>query len=121
MNTMSPRKQKAIVALLSNPTQVAASKQCGVPLRTLQTWLNDPGFFNALIAEFNQINTAKITYLMSIQTDAIRALEDVMNHPAQPGAANKRKAAQDILRFGERCHQFVIIESRIKRMEDLQK
>ena len=121
MKSISLRKEKAIRALLSAPTQAAASEQCGVPPRTLQNWMKEPDFIDAYNEALSQSSAAAWAKAISTQTEAVEALISVMKHPAEPGAANKRKAAQDLLKLGMEYYALMNMEKRIKRLEELQK
>lgn len=41
---MTPKKDRALVALLANPTQVAAASAAGISVDTMRRYLKDPEF-----------------------------------------------------------------------------
>ncbi len=48
MATLTHKQDKALIALLTEPTITAAAKKAGIGERTLYRWLDDPLFAGAL-------------------------------------------------------------------------
>lgn len=114
---LTPKKNKAIAALLEQPTIEAAAEIAGVNPRTIHRWLKDRAFLVGLRdAEGLSIDrTAR--RLISLADKALEAIEDIIDNPKQPGASNKRLAAQAILDQMLRLRELRNIEGRISDLE----
>jgi len=114
---ISPQQVKAIKALLTNPTNKAEAEASGTPLRTLERWLTEPHFQTAIREAQNEVFQYVGSGLIGLQVKALEALNDILEHPAQPGASTKHKAAIEILRLGIEYQRIVVDETKIRNFE----
>lgn len=115
---LSPKQSKAVESLLRGDTVERAAVAAGVTSRTVQKWLNEPGFFEAVrdgqTIIIKQIST-RLTGLANIACDT---LEAVMLEERPPHGSGMRVRAADIV-IGAllRYVELVELEARITRLE----
>lgn len=71
---LTPRQQKAVAALLSKPTILAAAKSIGISERTLWGWMQQPAFKRELKLAQKQMFEAAVIGLTRSTTKAIQTL-----------------------------------------------
>jgi hypothetical protein len=114
---LKPKQRKAISALLELPTVDQAADRAGVKRRTVYRWLDMPHFRAALaVAEGDMIDIAG-RRLINMASDALDALQSVLERPSQPGATNKRLAAATILDNLMKLRELRTVESRLAALE----
>ena len=111
---LSPRQDKAILALLTTPTVDQAARTAGVGRTTVHRWLNDEDFRDELRRRRTAIadaalDTFKVYVLRSV--DTLSGLLDSENEKV------RRLAAKDILEYVFRVREQQEIESRLARLE----
>jgi AcrR family transcriptional regulator len=80
-----------------NRTIEDVAESCGLTSRTIYNYLADPAFKAELTARRNAVIDRATSRLATLTVKALNALEDVLDNPQDPGAANKRLAAKDVL------------------------
>ncbi len=88
---MTPRKRRAIAALLSERDIKAAALAAKVGYRTLLRWLDDPSYRGALVNAERDLLDSATRRLVNGQNDALDVLEDVMKAFKD---TDRRQAAQ---------------------------
>ena len=111
------KQARAIEALLTCPTMEQAADQAGVNRRTLTRWLDDQAFRAALTAAEDQALDRVARRLLAMADKALDAIENVIDNPVQPGAGNKRLAAQTALDQLSRITELRNLEARLERLE----
>ena len=113
---LSSRQGKAIAALLSSKTVLAAAQLSGGSVRTLTRWLGEDDFKAALLeAEWEAIDAAT-RRLIGLQGAAIDTLQETLSdRKALPGI--RMRAAQSILDFLMRLRDLRNIEKRLAALE----
>ena len=111
---LSPRQDKAILALLTTPTVEKAARTVDVSRGTLHRWLNEEHFRDELRRRRNAIadaalDTFKVYVLRSV--DTLSGLLDSENEKV------RRLAAKDILEYVFRVREQQEFESRLARLE----
>ncbi len=114
---LTPKKTKAISALLEQPTIEAAAELAGVNPRTLYRWMRERAFQVGLREAEGQAIDRTARRLISLLDKALTAIEDIMDHPSQLGAGNKRLAAQAVLDQLTKLRELRNIEGRIADLE----
>jgi hypothetical protein len=71
---ITPKVERAIAALVSEPTIAAAAEASGVAVRTLFRWLQDPDFREAYHEARRQIISHAVTRLQQATDEAVEAL-----------------------------------------------
>lgn len=114
---LTPKQARGVEALLTLPTVEQAADAAGVNPRTLQRWAQDPGFRAALSSAEGAAIDRAARRLVTLADLAIDALEDVLKHPAQKGATNKRLAAGTILEQIIKLRELRNVEQRLSDLE----
>lgn len=116
-NDLNPNQRKAIPALLENPTLLKAAEACGLNERTLRRFLEDPVFRAELQKREGIILDEMTRRLLQMSGKAVDALADVLEWPAQPGAANMRLAAKTVIDSLLKIRELVTVEQRLSDLE----
>lgn len=113
---LTPKKSKAIAALLSHPTVHAASRACGVSERTLYDWLrNDSDFRAALDTAQAEIIHDTLRRLSAGHANALSALEHLIAGAKHESV--RRQSAMDYLGLLLRLHETCDLDGRIEKLE----
>ena len=115
--TISSKQERAIIALLNEPTIAKAATACGVSERTLYGWMNQPAFVTAYHKARRQAFGKAIALLQQYGALAAQTLAKVMIDPASPASA-KVSAANIVLNQGRNG---IELEDVVQRMEALEK
>ncbi len=119
--TLTHKQEKAIAALLSEPTVTAAAAKCGIGERTLHTWLHDiPAFAAAYTAARHDAVGQAVGRLQHATGIAVDALIDVLDSEYAPvaPAAVRVSAAKVIIEYALRFRELDELESRIAALEN---
>ena len=109
-------REKAVVALLQETTIERAAQVTGVGLRTLQRWLNDATFQEALRKAKADALADATAKLRVASGRAVRVLDEVANN-AEANSAARVSAARAILELSLEAHLLEEIERRILALE----
>jgi hypothetical protein len=71
---LSPKQERAILAILSEPNREAAAKKAGVSLTTLARWKREPAFQESLRAARAELVEESLGLLQLAATGAVAAL-----------------------------------------------
>jgi hypothetical protein len=115
---LSRKQERAIVALLTQPTIKAAAETVSISERTLRTWLKLTGFrcaFRAARAELLEDATCKLAQGATEAAETLRALLNSASPTVQLGAARA------ILELGPKLQQAAEMEQRLSEVEALLK
>lgn len=102
---MTPRKEKALQALLVCRTRAAAAKAAGIGESTLREYLKDPEFAAAYKREAAGIMNAATRRLQMNLTAAIDRLGKIVANDEET-SANHITAARTLLDYGLRFTEF---------------
>lgn len=116
---LTPKKQKAITALILCPTIKQAAESSGVPANTIYKWRQrDPSFMSAYReARLSQLHQAQ-NMLLQAANKAVLALVAILDDVKSDVFA-KVKSAQTILEYGFRTYEQDRVESRLDSLEQL--
>ncbi len=109
-------REKAFVSLLQEPTIERAAEVTGVGLRTLQRWLTDLTFQEALRKAKSDALADAAAKLRAASGRAVRVLDEIANNHEANSAA-RVSAARTILELGLEAHVIEEIELRILALE----
>lgn len=115
-SALTGKQQRAIEALLSEPTTKAAAEKAKVSEATLHRWLNEDSFFDAYRDARGQLLETTLTTLQSASTDAVICLRSVVNDVNAPTTA-RVSAARNVLDFALRAHEVLEVEERLRILE----
>lgn len=102
---LSPNKQRALQALLTQPTKKAAAAAAGITDRTLSTYLSDPEFQQAYKRAFSELVTDATRQAQQALSPAISALRDIVED-SEEAASSRIAAARSLLEYGLRLTEF---------------
>ena len=114
------RRDKAIAALVANPSIKQAAIVCGVNERTLRRWLDDEAFSREVAEARQAVSKSIMAAVMSRATKAAEVLDDVMsNAKASPYA--RTQAAKALLELSFKALEVSEIIERIEELEQAAK
>lgn len=110
-------QERAIIALMAEPSIAKAARSANVGERTLHTWLGDPGFSKAYREARRRAFAQAIALTHKMAAAAVQTLAKVMIDPTAPHAA-KVSAATSLLRFSR---ESIELDDLAARLEDLER
>src|SRR5918997_1527931 len=114
MAPLSPKQDKALVALLTEPTISAAAKKAGIGERTLHTWLSEGDFATACPTARRQAVGQAIGRLQQVSSKAVDALLEVIDTEYTPATPAVRvSAASKILDLAMKAVELEDLAERI--------
>ena len=105
---MTPRKEKALAALLSQPTKEAAATAAGIDSRTLRRYLTDPEFQERYQAAFSELVGDATRQAQQSLNPAISTLREIVEDKQQNGQV-RIQAARSLLEYGLRLTEITDI------------
>lgn len=114
-DNLSVKQARAIAALLSERTHVAAAEKAGIAEKTLYLWLADPAFQAAYQQARRQAVQHAMAQLQHLTSEAVATLEKLLSS-SKPTV--QLGAARLIL---EMAHQWVAVEDLAKRVEAIER
>jgi hypothetical protein len=120
LDELTHKQDKAIAALLSEPTVTAAAAKCGIGERTLHRWCTEPTFAAAYTAARHDAVGQAVGRLQHATGIAVDALIDVLDSEYAPiaPAAVRVSAAKVIIEYALRFRELDELESRIAALEN---
>src|SRR5690606_1678536 len=109
-------QEKAIVALMAEPSIARAAKACDVCERTLHRWLQEPGFMSAYRRARREAFGHAIALTQRYAPLAVQTLAKVMADDNAPHTA-RVQAATSLLRFGRDGIELDDLQERIETLE----
>ena len=116
---MTPRQQKALMALIRSPTVEAAAKSAGIGYSTLRRWLkDDEEFRREYQAEVSQLVEDASLQARQNLTPALSTLREIVEDSEKYPGAVRVSAARSLLEFGLRLTERADVLNRLDAMED---
>lgn len=115
--SLSRKQQRAVAALVSEPTVGAAARVAGVGETTLHRWLRQPEFAEALRAARNEAFGAALASVQQAAVEAVQTLRGVMADPDTP-PSSRVAAARSVLDIALKAHDLQEIEERLAALEE---
>jgi hypothetical protein len=113
---LEPAQERAIIALLSEPTLRAAASSAGVSESTLWRWLRDPNFRIAYRRARQEVLERATTRLAALVDAAVEALgEIVADRAVSPNV--RVSAASRIIEFALKATEIEEVQARLERLE----
>lgn len=113
---MTPKKQKALLALLTNPTKERAAEAAGITSKTLRGYLADPEFqaeYKKAFADLVEDATRKVQQTLE---PAVAVLREIMEDATENGQV-RVSAARSVLEYGLKMTEQTDILTRIQELE----
>ena len=116
-DTLSNTQEKAILALLSEPTIAKAAKAAEIGNRTLVRWLNDPDFSKVYRKARREAFGQAIGLTQHYAPLAVNTLATIMADAKTPAHA-RVTAASTLLKFGREGIELDDLAARVEALED---
>lgn len=113
---LSPKQERAIMALLSEPTLPRAAEAVGVHEKTIYRWLNDPIFCSVYRRTRREAFGQAIALTQKYAPVAVQTLTKLMMDPTTP-AHVRVTAAATLLRFGREGIELDDLAARVDALE----
>lgn len=113
---LTPKQEKAILALLQYPTMKDAAASIGVNEATIWKWQQTDVFHRAYITARRHTTMHGIARLQSYATMAADTLKDIMEDTKAPASA-RVAAAKAILDYGQKGVEIEDHEARLRELE----
>ena len=113
---MTPKKQKALVALLTQPTKEKAAAAAGITSKTLRGYLDDPEFqteYRKVFTELVEDATRKVQQTLD---PAVAVLREIMEDRDETGQV-RVTAARSVLEYGLKMTDTTDILARLNELE----
>jgi len=113
---LAPAQEKAILALMAEPSIARAAGTAGVAERTLHRWMDDARFMAAYRRARRESFSQAMAIAHRVASIAIGTLAKVMTDPMAPHAA-RVSAAAAVLKFGREAIELDDLAERIEGLE----
>jgi hypothetical protein len=114
---LDAKKEKAIIALLKEPTITLAAKLAGVSESTLYRWLQDDNFNHKYFLSRRKVLEQTITMLQVDAYKAVETLKEIISDETSP-TSSKVSACKLILDMAFKSFE---LEDLLKRLEEIEK
>lgn len=114
---LSAKQQRAIEALLTEPTTRAAAEAAKVSEATIFRWLSYPVFSAAYRAARERLLESTLTALQAASADAVTCLREVINDQTAQVSA-RVSAAKAVLDLSLKARDTLDVEERLKTVEE---
>lgn len=113
---LEPAQERAIIALLSEPTLRAAASSAGISESTLWRWMRDPEFRVAYRRARQEVLERATARLAALVDAAVKALgEIVADRTVSPNV--RVSAASRIVDFALKAAEIEEVQARLERLE----
>jgi hypothetical protein len=116
---LTGKQERALLALLSEPTIQAAAQAAKISERALYVWLKEPTFAAAYRAARAQSVSQAVARLQQASSEAVGTLKAVMVDPEAPAPA-RVTAAKTVLEMALKGTEFAELQRRIAELEHAQ-
>lgn len=116
---MTPKMQKALLALLENPTKEKAAAAAGITSKTLRRYLDNPEFQTEYRVAFSGMVSDAVRQAQKTLSPALTTLEEIMRDDEQNGQI-RVSAARSLLEFSLKATEQLDILDRLEALEAAQ-
>lgn len=113
---MTPKQQKALVALLTQPTKEKAATAAGITSKTLRSYLDDPEFLAEYRKAFSDLVEDATRKVQQTLDPAVAVLREVMEDGSENGQV-RVSAARSVLEYGLKMTEQTDILNRLQDLE----
>lgn len=117
-NALTHRQEKAVLALMSNPTIAAAAESVGISEKTLRRWMDEPAFQQALRDAKLTAYDHGMAQLQNLVSNAIRVLTEILND-TEASASAKLRAAALVLQAAPRNMEFDDLKAQFIELREM--
>ncbi len=112
----TPKQEKALASLLTEPTIEGVAKVVGISKTTLYQWLKEPAFKAALDEARALLFTDNLSLLKASLKAGVEALRLALTDP-DATVANKITAGKTLIELALRANEQLEIEQRLAALE----
>ncbi|HVU63061.1 MAG TPA: hypothetical protein VHC70_03735, partial [Phycisphaerales bacterium] len=116
LDTLTADQERAIVALLGQPTVAKAAESLGIHESTLHRWLREPPFARAYARARREVFRHAVALTQRYASHAVQILMKVAHDPAASHAA-RVSACATVLRFGRESIELDDLGARMEALE----
>lgn len=113
---MTPKQQKALVALLTQPTKEKAATAAGITSKTLRSYMDDPEFLAEYRKAFSDLVEDATRKVQQTLDPAVAVLREVMEDVSENGQV-RVSAARSVLEYGLKMTEQTDILNRLQDLE----
>ena len=114
---LEPGQERAIIALLSEPTLKAAAASASISETTLWRWLREPGFKNAYRRARSEALGRATARLQALAGEAVETLAQVHRDPGVSPHV-RVSAARAVLELAYKSFELEDLEARLEELEE---
>lgn len=114
---MTPKRQKALLALLTSPTREKAAATAGITSKTLRTYLADPEFQAEYRKAFSELLEDAVRQGQQSMAPALQVLREIAGNGRETGQV-RVSAARSLLKYSLRLTEQLDL---LQRLEELEK
>ena len=115
---MTPKQQKALLALLTSPTREKAAAAAGITSKTLRGYLSDPDFQAEYKRAFSGLVEDAARQAQQALAPALSTLREIVEGTSENAQA-RISAARSILEYGMKLTETTDILARLDELEKL--
>lgn len=113
---MKPKQQKALLALLTNPTKKKAAEAAGISVKTLRGYLADPEFQAEYKSAFSSLVEDATRQAQQAMEPALSTLKELVEDDGE-SPQFRISAARSILEFSLKLTEQFNIVSKLQELE----
>lgn len=113
---LNAKQEKAIMALLTEPTIGQAAEKAGIGETTLYRWMKEEEFDQAYKEARNHAFSQTISRIQQSTSNAVNTLNEIMENKESP-ASSRVTAAKTVLEMAIKAHEIENVVSRLDEME----
>jgi len=114
---LTPKQEKAIIALLLEKTIQDAAKRVGVTDGTLRRWMGDQIFKTAYTQARAEATSQSMARIQGACTKAVDTLIEIMDDREKP-PSTRVSAAKTVLEMAVKATELDVIETRLSALEN---
>ena len=113
---MTPKKEKALAALLTYPTRKAAAQAAGVSVRTMQDYFKDQEFLERYRAAFGELVQDATRQAQRAIAPALSTLTEIMEDKDEQATA-RIQAARSTLEYALKLTEQMDVLEQLQELE----
>ena len=112
----SLKREKALTALMTNPTIKGAASECGIAEKTLHAWLKEEDFASRVREAQEEVTRQAIGRILLSIGRSIETLEEIMQD-ATNNASPRVAAARTLLDYAFKVYELQTVQQRLEALE----
>jgi transposase len=116
-SNLSAKQEKAIMALLTEPTIRQAAEVSGVGETSIYRWLQEKEFSQAFRDARKKAFSQTVSRLQQATTDAVQTLQDIMTSADAP-ASSRVTAAKTVIEMAYKAYEMEDLASELEEIKN---